>query len=228
MHPIAEWGRLRFGGDVALDKRLADLEMTLAQVKLDPADHAPLLAPLLDIPLPEARTVKWAPGGLIRRQLAAVIAWLIAGARQQPIVLAFEDLHWADPTTLDLMKALANRGAQAPLLLVATASAEFRAPWTTRSRQSVISLCPPDRAEIVKMVVAIAAERAHSKDVIEGLSNRTAACLFSWRSYRLLLEGGALNIPPTLRISRLWRRAGERGAWGGESARPSHGGRTEC
>ena len=32
-------------------------------------------------------------------------------ARQQPIVLAFEDLHWADPTTLDLLKTLAERGA---------------------------------------------------------------------------------------------------------------------
>ena len=43
-------------------------------------------------------------------------AWVLAGARSQPVVLAFEDLHWADPTSLDLMQALAERGAQAPLL----------------------------------------------------------------------------------------------------------------
>ena len=43
-------------------------------------------------------------------------AWVLAGARSQPVVLAFEDLHWADPTSLDLMRALAERGAQAPLL----------------------------------------------------------------------------------------------------------------
>ncbi len=30
-------------------------------------------------------------------------AWVLAGARSQPVVLAFEDLHWADPTSLDLM-----------------------------------------------------------------------------------------------------------------------------
>ena len=42
-------------------------------------------------------------------------AWVLAGARSQPVVLAFEDLHWADPTSLDLMRALAERGAQAPL-----------------------------------------------------------------------------------------------------------------
>ena len=48
LHPIAEWGRQRFGGaDVPAERRLADLESSLAQVKLDPAENAPLLAPLL-------------------------------------------------------------------------------------------------------------------------------------------------------------------------------------
>ena len=47
-------------------------------------------------------------------------------------MLAFEDLHWADPTSLDLMRALAERGAQAPLLIIATARPEFRPPWNVR------------------------------------------------------------------------------------------------
>jgi hypothetical protein len=56
LHPIAEWGRQRFGGaDVPAERRLADLENSLAQVKLDAAENAPLLAPLLDIPLPKER-----------------------------------------------------------------------------------------------------------------------------------------------------------------------------
>ena len=55
-----------------------------------------------------------------RRQLAAMTAWVLAGARSQPVVLAFEDLHWADPSSLDLLRALAERGAQSPLLVMAT------------------------------------------------------------------------------------------------------------
>ena len=52
LHPIADWGRQRFGSaDVPAEKRLADLENTLALVKLDPVENATLLAPLLDIPL---------------------------------------------------------------------------------------------------------------------------------------------------------------------------------
>jgi len=56
LRPIAEWGRQRFGGaDAAAERRFADLETSLSQVKLDPAEQAPLLAPLLDIPLPPQR-----------------------------------------------------------------------------------------------------------------------------------------------------------------------------
>jgi hypothetical protein len=78
---------------------------------------------------------------------AALTAWVLAGARSQPAAVVFEDLHWADPTTLDLMQALAERGAQAPLLIIATMRTEFRPPWSARSHHSVISLSPLDRAE---------------------------------------------------------------------------------
>jgi AAA ATPase domain len=92
LHPIAEWGRERFGGvDVPAEQRVADLENSLTQVKLDSAENVPLLAPLLDIPLPPERTPALAPEELRRRQLAAVTAWAIAGARVQPVVLALRN-----------------------------------------------------------------------------------------------------------------------------------------
>jgi predicted ATPase len=119
LHPIAEWGRQRFGsGDVPPEQRLADLESSLAQVKLDPAESAALLAPLLDIPLPQERTSTLTPEELRRRQLAALTNRLMAGARAQSIVLAIEDAQWADPTTLDLLRGIAERGALVPTFLL--------------------------------------------------------------------------------------------------------------
>ena len=100
------------------------------------------LAPLVDIPLPRGREANFPPEELRRRQLAAMTAWVLAGARSQPLVLAFEDLHWADPTSLDLLHALSERGAQAPLLLLATIRPEFRPQWSLRSHHSLISLSP--------------------------------------------------------------------------------------
>ena len=84
LHPLAEWGRLRFGGADATDEgRLADLENTLRLIGLDAAEYAPLLAPLVDIPLPEDRRAKFAPEELRRRQLAAMTAWCFWPARDR-------------------------------------------------------------------------------------------------------------------------------------------------
>ena len=146
------------------------------------------------------------PEELRRRQLAAMTAWVLAGARSQPVVLAFEDLHWADPTSLDLLRAFADRGAQAPLLLLATTRPEFRAPWSLRSHHSLISLSPLDRAGVARMVGEISARHALSKELIEGVSERTGGVpLFVEEVTRLLVErgeqGGVQAIPPTLQQS---------------------------
>jgi predicted ATPase len=208
LHPIADWGRQRFGGvETPARQRLADLENTLRLIGLDPGEYTPLLAPLVDIPLPEERAAKLAPEQLRRRQLAALTAWVLAGARSQAVVLAFEDLHWADPTSLDLMHALAERGAQAPLLILATARPEFRPPWCLRSHHRIISLGPLDRADVARMVGELAARHALSKEMIEGVSARTGGVpLFVEEVTRLLLEpggvaGGLHAIPPTLQHS---------------------------
>jgi class 3 adenylate cyclase/tetratricopeptide (TPR) repeat protein len=206
LHPIVEWGRHRFGLDAPAEQRLADLKDTLRLIGLDPAEHAPLLAPLVDIPLPPERAASFPPEELRRRQLAAMTALVLAGARSQPVVLAFEDLHWADPTSLDLLRALSDRGAQAPLLLLATTRPEFRPPWSLRSHHSLISLSPLDRAGVARMIGEISASHALSKEVIEGVSARTGGVpLFVEEVTRLLLErgeqGGVQAIPPTLQQS---------------------------
>src|SRR4029077_5641242 len=80
--PIAEWGRQRFGGaEIPADRRLGELENTLALIKLDPEENVPLLASLLDIPLPPERALVLAPAELRRRQLAALTNLVMAGAR---------------------------------------------------------------------------------------------------------------------------------------------------
>ena len=173
LHPLAEWGRLRFrAAEVAPETRLAELKSALAQVKLDPDEIAPLVAPLLDI-APVTGAGKIVPEALRRSRLAAAVSWVLAGARAQPIVLVFEDLQWADPTSLDLMKDLAACGAGAPLLVIATARPEFRAPWAKRGHHSGVSLVPLDRAQIGVMVGMIAERHALTQEVIDRVSERT-------------------------------------------------------
>jgi predicted ATPase len=219
LHPISEWARQRFGGaDLSADQRLADLENSLTQVKLDPAENVPLIAPLLDIPVPEDRTLTSTPEELRRRQLAALIVWVMAGARTQPIVLAIEDAQWADPSTLDLLRGITERGALAPLFVLITARPEFRQPWGARSHHGTISLVPLDRQQVRDMVSELAAGHALPKEVIEGVTERSGGVpLFVEEVTRLLLERGDQDgihaIPPTLQqllTARLDRIGSER------------------
>jgi class 3 adenylate cyclase/predicted ATPase len=211
LHPIAEWGRQRFGGaDVAAAQRLADLENTLALVKLDPAENAPLLALLLDIPLPLDRAPTLEPEVMRRRQLAALTNWVMASARTQPVVVALEDVHWTDPTTLELLRGIAERGALAPLLVLVTARPEFRPPWRMHSHHSTISLAPLDHSQVRHMVGELAARHALPKEVVDGVTERTGGVpLFIEEMTRLLLErgehGGVQAIPPTLQQSLMAR-----------------------
>ena len=211
LHPLTAWGRDRFGGpDVSAEQRLADLENTLAQVKLDVAENVSLLAPLLDIPLPADRALRLPPDELRRRQLAAMTTWTMAAARTQAIVMAVEDIHWADPSTLDLLRGMAERGALAPLFVVITARPEFRPPWGTRSHHSTITLSPLDRHQVHQMVAELSARHALPKDVIDGVTERTGGVpLFVEEVTRLLLErgeyGGVQAIPPTLQQSLMAR-----------------------
>jgi class 3 adenylate cyclase len=211
LHPIAEWGRRRFGGtETAAEQQLADLESSLAQVTLDPTANVSLLAPLLDIPLPPEGAPPLPPEETRRRQLAALTNWVIAGARSQPIVLALEDVHWADPTTLDLLRGIAERGALAPLLVLMTARPEFRPPWGARSHHSMISLVPLDRQQVREMVAELSVRHALSKELVDGVTERAGGVpLFVEEVTRLLLErgeqGGIHAIPPTLQQSLMAR-----------------------
>ena len=142
LHPIAEWGRLRFGADAARRTAPRRPREHAASGRPRPSRIcAAARAAASTSRCPRSARRNSRPEELRRRQLAAMTAWVLAGARTQPVVLAFEDLHWADPTSLDLMRALADRGAQAPLLVFATTRPEFRPPWSMRSHHSVDLAC---------------------------------------------------------------------------------------
>ncbi len=207
LHPILGWGRIRFGGpEVAPERRLAELESLLADVHLDAGKLAPLLAPMVGIPVLPGRVAGLSPEEIRRGQLAAMVQWAIAGARNQPLVLVFEDLQWFDPTSLDLVQALSHSGAQAPILILATARSEFRPPWSLRPHHHLISLLPLEEAQVQRMIAELASGRTLSTDVMRRVGERAGGVpLFIEEVTQLVLERGerrgAEAIPSTLRQS---------------------------
>ena len=211
LHPVAEWGRIRFGApDISAETRLAELENTLAQLKLEPAENVPLLAPLLDIRIPQEHMPALEPAVLRHRQLAALLKWVMAGARTQPGVLALEDVHWADPTTLELLRSIAESGDQASLLVLITARLEFPPSWPKRSHDTTISLGPLEPSQVQDMVAELSTRQTLSSQVVKSVAERTGGVpLFVEEVTRLLLErgeqGGIQAIPPTLQQSLMAR-----------------------
>ncbi len=132
---------LAWRGDESAEEQLAQLETRLELARLKPAEALPLIAPLLNLPL----SAKYPPSPLSpeqqrRRLLATLVEWALGAARVQATVIAIEDLHWADPSTLELLQLLVEQGTTARLLLLYTARPEFRAQWPPRAHHTQITL----------------------------------------------------------------------------------------
>ena len=206
LHPITEWGRLRFDAATPPAERFAEIERVLDQIGLDGASLAPVVAPLFDLPAIAGRTPRLAPDELLGLQLKAIESWALRGARAQPAVLAIEDLQWLDPASLQLLAALAESGSHAPLFIIATARPEFRAPWAPRPHHAQMALEPLDAPDIRRMVAALPSGVGLSQDLVESVCERSGGVpLYVEEIMRLLGERGeraaAEAIPPSLQQS---------------------------
>src|SRR6202035_2916334 len=98
--------------------------------------------------------------------LAAMVDGVLGHARVQPLIIAIEDLHWADPSTLELLQLLVEQGAMAQLLLLYTARPEFHGPWPPRAHQLQITLNRLGSRNVRAMVQEVAARKALSEETV--------------------------------------------------------------
>jgi predicted ATPase len=113
-----------------------------------------------------------------RRLLATLVEWALGAARAQPTVITTEDLHWADPSTLEL-QLLVEQGATARLLLLYTARPEFRVPWPMRAHHTQITLNRLSARNARAMVGQVAAQKALTEDTVAAVIER------NWRGAAL-------------------------------------------
>jgi predicted ATPase len=139
-YPVTEMLR-QFIGETSDAAHVTQLETRLTAAGLKPAEALPLIAPLLNLPLPsEYPPSALSPEQQRRRLLATLAEWVLGSARTQPLVIATEDLHWIDPSTLELIQLLVEQGAHTQLLLLYTARPEFRPPWPLRAHHVQLTL----------------------------------------------------------------------------------------
>jgi class 3 adenylate cyclase/tetratricopeptide (TPR) repeat protein len=145
-----------------------------------------------------------------------------ATARQQPSVLLFEDAHWADPTTLEVLDLLIDRVKTVPLLVVLTHRPEFQSRWSEHGHVVALNLSKLTRMQSAAMVSTLAGGKALPAALLEQILTRTDGVpLFVEELTKSVLESGeltdaadhyeyagsarAVTIPATLRDSLMAR-----------------------
>src|SRR5262249_26193834 len=142
------------------------------------------------------------------RTLEALLRHLESLARQQPVVVVFEDAHWIDPTSRELLDLTVERARSLPVLLIVTFRPEFQPPWTGQPQVTMLALNRLDRHDRTVLVGQVAGGKPLPREVIDQIADRTDGVpLFIEELTKSVLESGvpAVGIPTTLHASAMAR-----------------------
>ena len=136
-----------------------------------------------------------------RRTLDSLAAWVRALAAEQTVVVVVEDVHWSDPTTIELLELLTERDAR--VLCICTARPEAQLAWREPGRVSTITLLPLGAVEAEDLTRALAVGRELPSEVLDAIAQRgDGVPLFIEELVSAASEtspaAGAAEVPPTL------------------------------
>jgi predicted ATPase len=140
--------------------------------------------------------------------LEALIRQLERLARKQPVLLAFEDAHWIDPTSRELLDLTVDCARSLPVLMIVTFRPEFQPPWTGQPQVTMLALNRLDRRDRAVLVEQVASGKSLPGEVIDQIADRTDGVpLFIEELTKSVLESGvpAVGIPTTLHDSLMAR-----------------------
>lgn len=201
---------LGFELEEAGEAKLERLEAGLKAAGFDPAQSLPLMAGFHSLKLPEPdEEPLLGPEARRRQTLELLTEWVLRLGREQPVVLLMEDLHWVDPSTVELLGRIVDQIARAPVLLLLTYRPDFEPPWGARSHLTPVLLARLTRAQMGDLVRKAARERDLHEDWVGEIVRRADGVpLFGEELTRTVVESNpdppragatpAFQIPETL------------------------------
>ena len=214
LHPvIARWEQdAGFARGDTVKQRLRKLEAVLTPDELSPTEVA-LLAGLLGVATGEGYPQSdLSPQQRKERTFALLHRRLASLAQTQPVLMEFEDAHWADPSSLELFDILVSQITGLPILLVVSFRPEFVPSWIGRAGVSLITLTGLDRRQSVELAAQVTAAHVLTQAVLERIIAQTDGVpLFIEELTKAILESAptrsaaGLAVPSTLRASLLAR-----------------------
>ena len=211
---------LQWQHDEPPDEKLGQLEQVLGQYRLLLEESVPLFAPLLSLALPEDRylPLNLSPQRQRQQTLEAFVAILLELAEHQPVLFIIEDLHWTDPSTLELLNLVIEQTPTASLLTLLTCRPHFQPAWHHRSYLTEITVNRLSHTQVAQLVTRIIDGRTFPPDVLQQILEKTDGVpLFVEEITKAIVESGhlqdvkghyeltgsfhALTIPATLQDS---------------------------
>jgi class 3 adenylate cyclase len=214
---------LKFGRDAPPESKLDKLEALIVTHYGRPLTDVRFIAAMLSIPCEERYgALPMTPQKFKDETLRTLVDLTEAAARKQPSVMLFEDVHWADPTSLEVLDLLIDRTRTIPLLIVLTHRPEFQSRWAQHGHVTGLNLSKLTRTQSSALVSKVTGGKALPATLLEQILAKTDGVpLFVEELTKSILESGELKgtgdhydyaglshtvtIPATLRDSLMAR-----------------------
>ena len=208
---------LQFQDDEPADEKFRRLETALEGYRHLPEESVALFAALLSLPLPERfAPLRLSPERQRQKTQETLVAWLAEESEERSLLIVWEDLHWVDPSTLDLVQTLIERTAPLHLfVLLVFRSSEFTPPWPPRPPVHLLTLSRLERRAVENLITHVAQGQRLPQHLVEHIAAQTDGVpLFVEELTKTIIEtgvpendgGGAPHtIPATLQDSLMAR-----------------------
>ena len=199
--------------------RLVKLQALLATTG-PPIEDVALIAALLALPSAEfAPPLDVTPQGKKEKTFEALLRQVDGFSRQQPVLMMFDDIHWIDPSSRELLDRIIERVTDRPMLVLAMFRPEFQPTWIGQPHVTMLTLVRLDRHDTAAMVANVAGNAALSPEIMDEIAKRTDGVpLFVEELTKAVLEAGpqgaaalssmphsVVSVPPTLHASLISR-----------------------
>src|SRR5215510_127308 len=178
------------------DAKLERLAHALRQYRVPLEESVQFFAPLLSLPLPEHHypPLNLSPQRQRQRTLETITAILLELAERQPVLFILEDLHWTDPTTLELLNLVLDQTPTASVLVLLTCRPHFQPSWTHRSYLTEMTVNRLSHAQVEQFVNRMTDGKALPTEVLQQIIAKTDGVpLFVEEFTKAILESGQLT-----------------------------------
>ena len=197
LHPIIELveGWVWFSGADTPDEKLSKLEERLSDFSVQSTQAVPLLAGLLSVPLDDKYPpLNMSPQRQRQMTMELLMQLMIDEASRKPILVVFEDIHWADPTTLEFLDLIVEQVPTVNILAMFTFRPEFTSPWGSRGHLTQITLNRLPRRLATDMVARLTGGKDIPEEVVTQIAAKSDGVpLFVEELTRMVIESGLLH-----------------------------------